>query len=232
MRTGQKTLTPPVIIQLVLFIILIPFLPLLISWNWTWWEAWVYFIMYIIGFAASRILAARRHPDILAERARFMQHENTMSWDKILAPLSGIGGGLIPIIAGLDARFAWSPEFSLTIKIASLVIIIIGYLIGSYALIENRFFSGMVRIQTDRGHKVVSSGPYRWIRHPGYFGGLLTFLGSPVFLDSYWAILPAIFITIILVIRTKLEDDALQNQLEGYLDYTKRTRYRLIPKIW
>jgi len=204
----------------------------LISWRWDWWEAWVYAVICILGFAISRALAARRHPDLLAERARFMQHENAKPWDKLLAPLIGFGGGLIPLAAGLDARFHWSPTFSLPVKTLSLVIILAGYALASYALIENRFFSGMVRIQTDRGHQVVSSGPYRWMRHPGYAGGLLSYLATPFFLDSLWAFLPAAFLTIVLVIRTDWEDRTLQDELEGYRDYAKRVRYRLLPGVW
>jgi protein-S-isoprenylcysteine O-methyltransferase Ste14 len=90
----------------------------------------------------------------------------------------------------------------------------------------------MVRIQTDRGHQVVSSGPYRWIRHPGYAGGLLAYLATPFFLDSAWAFLPMAFLTIALVIRTELEDRTLQDQLAGYRDYVKQVRYRLLPGIW
>ena len=144
----------------------------------------------------------------------------------------GLGGGLIPLVAGLDALFDWSPPFSLPVKILALVIILAGYALGSYALIENRFFSGMVRIQTDRDHQVVSSGPYRWMRHPGYAGALLTYLATPLFLDSWWAFLPSLFITIVLVIRTSLEDKVLQDELEGYYDYARRVRYRLLPGVW
>jgi protein-S-isoprenylcysteine O-methyltransferase Ste14 len=146
--------------------------------------------------------------------------------------LVGLGGGLVPLVAGLDALFDWSPTFSLPIKILALVIILAGYALGSYALIENRFFSGMVRIQTERGHRVVSSGPYRWMRHPGYAGAILTYLATPFFLDSPWAFLPAVFLTIVLVIRTRLEDLALQAELEGYRDYASRVRYRLLPGVW
>jgi len=214
------------------FVVVIPLLPLLISWRWDWWEAWVYAIICILGFAISRVLAARRHPDLLAERARFMQHEDAKPWDKLLAPLVGLGGGLVPLVAGLEALFDWSPTFSLPAKTLSLVIILAGYALGSYALIENRFFSGMVRIQTDRGHQVVSSGPYRWMRHPGYAGALLAYLATPLFLDSRWTFLPAAFITILLVIRTHLEDRTLQDELEGYRDYAGRVRYRLLPGVW
>ena len=232
MENQSKTISPRAILLMLFFIVVIPFLPLLISRQWDWWEAWVYAIIGILGFAISRVLAARRHPDLLAERARFLQHEDAKPWDKYLSPLVGLGGGLIPLVAGLDALFDLSPPFSLPVKILALVSILAGYVLGSYALIENRFFSGMVRIQTDRGHQVVSSGPYRWVRHPGYAGALLTYLATPFFLDSKWAFLPVVFISIVLVIRTNLEDKVLQNELEGYRDYARRVRYRLLSGVW
>jgi protein-S-isoprenylcysteine O-methyltransferase Ste14 len=104
--------------------------------------------------------------------------------------------------------------------------------LGSYALIENRFFSGMVRIQSDRGHQVVSGGPYRWIRHPGYAGGLLTYLATPFLLDSSWAVIPAVLTAIVLLVRTRLEDTTLSNELPGYSDYARRVRFRILPGIW
>lgn len=232
MNNQQKTISPRVVVQVLFFIVVIPFLPLLISWRWDWWEAWVFAIICILGFGISRALAARRHPDLLNERARFMQHESAKPWDKLLAPLVGLGGNLIPLVAGLDALFDGSPAFSLPMKIVSLVIILAGYALGSYALIENRFFSGMVRIQADRGQQVVSSGPYGWMRHPGYAGALLAYLATPLFLDSRWAFLPAVLLTIVLVIRTGLEDRTLQDELEGYRDYARRVHYRLLPGIW
>ncbi|HEY59793.1 MAG TPA: isoprenylcysteine carboxylmethyltransferase family protein [Anaerolineae bacterium] len=232
MNNQQRLISPGVIVQMLFFIVVIPFLPLLISRRWNWWEAWVYAIISILGFAISRMLAARRHPDLITERARFMQHANAKPWDKLLAPFLGLGGGLVMLVAGLDALFGWSPMFSLPLKILSLLIILAGYALGSYALIENRFFSGMVRLQTDRGHQVVSSGPYRWMRHPGYAGALLTYLATPLFLNSGWAFLPTVFIAILMLIRTNLEDRFLQDELEGYCDYVKRVCYRLLPGIW
>ena len=232
MNDQQRLISPRVIVQMLFFVVVIPFLPLLISRRWDWWEAWIYAIISILAFVISRVLAARRHPDLLAERARFMQHENAKSWDKLLAPLLGLGGGLVLLVAGLDMLYDWSPTFSLSVKILSLVIILAGYALSSYALIENRFFSGMVRIQTDRGHQVVSSGPYRWIRHPGYAGPLLTYLATPFFLDSRWSLLAVLFFAVIIVIRTRLEDSTLQEQLPGYREYAQKVMYRLLPGIW
>ena len=232
MAGSKKIFTPRVLVQLLVFVFLPPFLPLLISWRWDWWEAWLYAAIGILGFVASRVAVARRNPDLLAERAHSMQQENIQSWDKILSPLVGIGGGLIPLVAGLDARFDWPPAFSMPVKIIALALFLAGYALGAYALVENRFFSGTVRIQTERGHQVISSGPYAWIRHPGYAGALLSFLATPVFLDAAWSLLPALFLAVVLVIRTRLEDRMLQEQLEGYRAYAGRVRYRLIPGVW
>lgn len=231
MSNQQVRLTPRVV-GLVFFIVAVPLLPLLISWRWGWWEAWAYAVINVLGFAISRALVARRHPDLLAERARFLEHENAKAWDRVLAPLVVLGGGLIPLVVGLDARFAWSSTFSLPARLVSLVIFLAGFLLASYALVENRFFSGMVRIQADRGHRVVSTGPYRWMRHPGYAGGILTYLATPVFMGSFWAFLPAVLIAGLLLVRTYWEDMTLQEELDGYRDYSRQVRHRLLPGVW
>ena len=232
MITEKQKITPKTIILMLFFIIIIPMLPLLISWHWGWWEAWVYYVICIVGFAISRVLAAKRNPGILAERARFLRHDNPESFDKILAPLVGLGGGLLPLVAGLDARFDWSASYSMPLKLVALLAILGGYSLGSWALIENAFFSGMVRIQSERNHHVISSGPYRWLRHPGYSGALLTYIATPIFLDAFWAFIPVILLGVTLIIRTNLEDKTLQAKLDGYSEYAKKVRYRLLPGIW
>jgi hypothetical protein len=143
----SHTLTPRVIILVLIFVVLVPFLPLLISGRWDWWEAWVYAAVCILGFAIGRALAARRHPGLLAERGRMLRHADAKPWDKVLAPLVGLGGALLPLVAGLDALFRWSPGFSLPVKLVALAFIVAGYVLGSYALIENAFFSGVVGAQ-------------------------------------------------------------------------------------
>jgi protein-S-isoprenylcysteine O-methyltransferase Ste14 len=232
MSEGQRIITPRLIVGVLFFIVLVPFLPLLISRHWDWWEAWTYAIIYILTFAISRVLAARRHPDIVAERARFLQHENTQTWDQKLIPLLGLVGILVMVVCGLDELLGWSPELSLALKMIALVIILAGHVLGTYALMENRYFSGTVRLQTDRGQQVVSSGPYQWIRHPGYAGALLAYLATPLFLDSIWAYLPTSLLMALFMLRTALEDRFLQDELAGYRDYANRVRYRLIPGVW
>ena len=231
--TKQKgLLSVRTFIMVSIFIVLAPLLPLIISRRWNWWEAWIYAIINILGFVISRFIASRKNPDLIKERSEYFQHENTQSWDKVLSPISGLGGIFIVVLAGLDSLYGWSPDYSLILKISATILYLFGYIVGSYALISNRFFSGTVRLQTDRSHHVISSGPYGWIRHPGYAGALLTYLVTPIILDSYWIFLPAILISITLLFRTALEDRFLKDNLAGYKEYSQRVRFRLVPLVW
>ena len=234
MTNPKNPLTVRVIVQLLVFIVLVPFLPLIISLEWNWWQAWAYGLISVLGFVVSRVLVNKRHPDLIAERAKFMQHEDTKPWDEVLARLVGLGGALIPLAAGLDMKYGWSnTDYSLTVELIASVLILVGYAIGTWALLENRFFSGTVRIQTERGHHVVSSGPYAILRHPGYAGALLTYFATPLLLDSPWTFVPVFAMAIVLIIRTSLEDRTLQEELPGYREYaTQKTRYRLLLGIW
>jgi protein-S-isoprenylcysteine O-methyltransferase Ste14 len=230
--TQPKVLTARVVMMLLVFIIILPLTPLLITWQWDWWEAWVYAAISIFGFIISRYLSSRRHPDLLVERGRFLQNPNPEPWDKLLSPLLAFGSGIIPLVAGLDMHFGPSAQFSPLIKGVAIILLLAGYTLGSYALITNRFFSGMVRIQTERGHHVIDRGPYRWVRHPGYAGALISLLATQFLLDSWWTLIPVLVTLSIIVTRTALEDQALQEKLEGYQNYTQRVPYRLFPGIW
>jgi len=168
MDNQKLRFSPGLVVQLLVFIVLVPFLSLLISARWDWWQAWVYGLVGVLGFIASRYLVSRRHPDLLAERSRMMAHEDAKLWDKLLARLVGLGGALIPLAAGLDVKYGWSDtDYGLEVELIALGFILFGHAISTWALVENRFFSGVVRIQTERGHHVVSSGPYAVVRHPG-----------------------------------------------------------------
>lgn len=232
MMTQTKLMTPRLLVRLAIVLLVVPLAPMIISGAWDWWEAWAYAVVNILGFIVSRVLAARRNPDIIAERARSMELEDAKPWDKILSPALAFGALIILIVAGADKGFGWSAPFSLNLKIAALIVIILGYVFGSWALVENKFFSGVVRIQTDRGHHVVTTGPYRIVRHPGYGGALWTYLAMPVLFDSLWAFIPSVLLVGVLVLRTSLEDRTLQAELPGYAEYAQKTRYRLFPGIW
>lgn len=230
--SAKPVFTLGVIVRVVFFVVVIPLLPVLVSGQWGWWQAWVYALICILGFVVSRALAARKNPDLLVERARFMDQQDAKPWDRVLAPLVGIGAILMPLAAGLEERWAPTRAFGRAGVAAGLVLLLAGYAFSSWALVENRFFSGVVRIQADRGQHVVSSGPYARVRHPGYAGALLVYLGTPLFLDSQWAVLPLVFFCVVVVVRTALEDRTLQEELPGYREYAQRVRYRLVPGIW
>lgn len=232
MATTARSLPLGALIQVLLVVVVAPFIPMIVSGAWNWTEAWLYAVASVLAFAISRLLVQRRHPDLIAERARFLRAEDTKPWDKVLAPLLGAGSVLILVVAGLDRSFGWSPPFPAWLKVTAFVMIVLGYAFSSWALVENRFFSGTVRIQSERSHHVVATGPYRIMRHPGYAGGLLGYLFIPVLLDSAWAFVPAILLAAVMVLRTALEDRTLQAELPGYRKYAARTRYRLLPGLW
>jgi protein-S-isoprenylcysteine O-methyltransferase Ste14 len=174
--------------------------------------------------------AEQRHPGLLAERQNIRKIKNAKAWDKVLAPLMAVSIGFpMVIVAGLDHRNNWSPEFPLWLIAIGFILISIGYAFAAWSIAENRFFSSVVRIQTDRGHVVCDSGPYRFVRHPGYAGNILALFGIVLALSSVWTLIPAAVASVIAVIRTKLEDRALQEELPGYRDYARRVRFRLIP---
>jgi protein-S-isoprenylcysteine O-methyltransferase Ste14 len=232
MAENEKAITARVLIIMVAIVVILTFLPLLITRRWSWWEAWALALVSIASFAISRLIVARNNPDLIRERARFLRHGDAAPWDKVLAPLLGVGGALISIVAGVDGLIPANPPFGMGIKLISLGIILAGFWLSSYALIENSYFSGMVRLQTERGQTVVSSGPYGWIRHPGYAGSVLSYLVIPLFLDSLWAYLPVFFTIAVLAYRTLLEDRFLQENLTGYREYAERIRYRWFPGVW
>ena len=169
----------------------------------------------------------------MAERLNTDNIQSAKAWDKVLAPLMALSIGFpLVIVAGLDHRYGWSPEFPLWLIVLGFILISLGYAFATWALAENRFFSSVVRIQTDRGHVVCDSGPYRIVRHPGYAGSILSLPGIVLALCSVWTLIPAAVALIIAVIRTSLEDQTLQEELPGYRDYAQRVRYRLIPGMY
>lgn len=232
MSEQKLSLTPRIILQLLVVLVLLPLLPLLITGRWRWWEAWLYAAIFFFGFIFSRGLAARKHPDLLQERAQSGQHTDTKSWDQLLSRLMGFGAGMVPLAVGLEHRFSGAASYSAAVEAAGLVLILAGYALGTWAMVANRYFSGTVRIQHDRGHRVVTHGPYSYVRHPGYAGALLSYAGTPLLLDGRWAFLAVGVLAVVLVLRTTLEDRALQEELEGYRDYAQHVPSRLIPGIW
>ncbi|TKJ29510.1 MAG: isoprenylcysteine carboxyl methyltransferase [Chloroflexi bacterium B3_Chlor] len=195
-----------------------------------WWMAWVYLGIQVVGVGVNSFVLMRISPELIAERAEV--GAGTKGWDRILASLWGLMSLATLLIAGLDMRFGWSPEISPAVQVVALVLVVLGFSFSSWAMLSNAFFSGAVRIQEERGHTVCSSGPYRFVRHPGYAGWTLSGIALTLMLGSLWAVIPAVLAAIALVVRSAFEDKMLQEELDGYSDYAQRVRYRLVPGLW
>lgn len=194
-----------------------------------WSNAWV---LLGLNFAASLATTALlwRNPELLAERSNIKAGK---SWDKVIVAMAVLLGPVATwITAGLDTRFHWSDGMPRLAFMASVVAAVLAAALIAWAMRSNKFFSSVVRIQKDRGHLVVTGGPYRFVRHPGYTGMSAFTLATPLILNSRWAFAPAVATAAITVLRTVLEDRTLHNELDGYADYARRVKYKLVPAIW
>ena len=229
----ESGITLRAIILFVLFALLLPMVMFLSAGTFNWAMAWVYLAIHAAFTLGGRILAWRKNPGLLRERARSLEAEDAKPWDRLLLLIGGILGPLVMfLVAGFDHRYKASPVLPQPVQWIAVALVVLGFLWGTWAFVVNAYFSAVVRIQEDRGQTVVQGGPYRFMRHPGYAGGMLAYLVVPFMLEALWSLLPAAVLIAVLVFRTSKEDQALQEELTGYQAYAKRTRYRLIPGIW
>lgn len=169
--------------------------------------------------------------ELIKERSKV--GEGVKSWDKLILGLSSLTYLIFIATAGLDTgRYQWSPNFHWSIYALGIALAIAGQLIFLIAKKENKYFSTVVRIQTDRGHQVCNTGVYKVVRHPGYSGMIISLAALPLITGSIWSVIPIGAGIILLLIRTYLEDETLKKELSGYTEYTHMTKQRLIPGIW
>lgn len=193
-------------------------------------QGWIFLFVNIVA-TVMNFLSIRKNRDLANERAKV--GEGTKSWDKLLLGLSAAIYLIMIITAGLDSgRFFQTMNFHWMISISGVVIMLIGQLLFLTARSQNNFFSGVARIQRERGHVVCDTGLYQTIRHPGYAGMILSLMSIPLITTSVWSIIPTLAAIILLLIRTSLEDKMLKDELDGYIGYSNKTRYKLIPFIW
>jgi protein-S-isoprenylcysteine O-methyltransferase Ste14 len=196
-----------------------------------WIEGWAYLGLNLLTQVLCALVLIPRRPDLIAERSK--TQDGTKAWDRFLAPGMAVLGPLaILITAGLDARYGWSAPIGRGLWESALALGLCCSLFVLWAMESNPFFAATVRIQEDRGHSVVSRGPYRLVRHPGYLGSVIFDLAAPLMLGSWWAILPVLLTIGVIVVRTGLEDRTLHEELPGYREYAVAVPYRLIPGIW
>jgi protein-S-isoprenylcysteine O-methyltransferase Ste14 len=192
-----------------------------------WPAAWAYFGLYAICYTVGLAWVASVNPAVINERGR--RSDNTEAFDRRfhrVMPLL-IFGGLI--VGGLDHRFGWS-AMPAALNVVGLLLLIPALFLAVWVLATNAYASRVVRLQ--EGHRVITTGPYRFIRHPMYSGTLLAWVAVALALGSWWMFIPAALGIVLFIWRTAREDVTLQEKLPGYREYARQTRYRLIPGIW
>ena len=219
-----------ILLRLMAFVLLLTAILFLAVGRWDWVAGWIYMTMYA-SMTVISVLVVPLDPELVQERTQIK--EGVKEWDK---RITVVGSVLYPlailVVTGLDVRFGWSPRIPPALQFAALVVAAAGNLLSIWATAVNRFYGRFVRIQKERGHTVISDGPYRYVRHPGYLGQMIFSLASALALGSLWALIPGCLFAALLVVRTALEDRTLQDELEGYKAYAWQVPYRLIPYLW
>jgi protein-S-isoprenylcysteine O-methyltransferase Ste14 len=194
-------------------------------------RAWLFLGIDFLGVIVVSVIFWKLTPGLANQRAAI--REGTKAWDKFfLAFYFSVSLIVFPIVAGLDVgKYQWS-EFHTNYAITGVLLYVLCVALGSWAIVVNRFFETTVRIQKDRGHRVIDGGPYRFIRHPGYLSMILGALSASFIIGSLYSLIPCGLAIIALLIRTHLEDRTLHKELEGYREYASRVRWRLLPGIW
>jgi protein-S-isoprenylcysteine O-methyltransferase Ste14 len=196
----------------------------------SWWPGWA-----ILGVMAGwdigmAVVILRFNPALLAERLG--PKPGAKTWDTVIMSCLGLAQLSRYILAGLDQRFGWSGGFPIYIQLAALVICCLGYALVVWATQSNAYFSLIVRLQPDRGQTIITTGPYHFIRHPAYSGAILFEIAASFVLASWWVLLLSVLTVGLIVLRTALEDRTLQAELPGYVEYTHKVQFRLLPGLW
>lgn len=214
-------------IGLPLALLVLIFLP---AGRLDWPPGWVFIAFLVVSYGIALLIIRRVNPVIFQARSRFQT--GTKRWDLILVSLIMLGMIAEIPLGALDAgRMEWS-AMPTSVMILGYLLLAAGIALGTWAQAVNRFFEPGVRLQHERGQHVISDGPYAYVRHPGYVSAILVFAGLALALGSWWALIPAAWASGLLILRTNWEDALLQAELEGYTDYSRRVRFRLLPGIW
>ncbi|MHC4740080.1 MAG: methyltransferase family protein [Planctomycetota bacterium] len=196
-------------------------------------RVWLFVALSLVNLFGGMVVMAVVNPELVNHRGDWKKKKDTKWWDKILVPLFGIVAFyVVMVVAGLDVgRYQWS-NLSVGFSIAGAVAFVAGTILMYWAMLVNTHFEATVRIQKDRNHKVITAGPYKIVRHPGYVGAILWVASAPLIIGSAYGMIPAITAVLILIIRTFLEDKTLRSELNGYSEYAQKVRYRLLPGLW
>jgi protein-S-isoprenylcysteine O-methyltransferase Ste14 len=197
-----------------------------LDWGW----GWLYVGLYLAGMVANALLLLRTNPETIAERSRA---EGMKDWDKVVGGLFAVAYFVgIPLIAGLDERSGWTGEMAQVLHLTGAAAFLLGFAILIWGMVSNAYFATVVRIEEERGHRVCDTGPYQFVRHPGYVGAIVHSLSIPLIVGSLWALIPGGVAAVLMIARTALEDRTLHEELGGYTEYAGRVGYRLVPGVW
>jgi len=206
-------------------------MPPLLAGHWDLPTVWALIGVYVGFLLVAWLTIFRKDPDLLRERQQ--SGPGAKRWDRIWLTIYSMFLLSTLVVAILDVgRFHWSDTVPIWLQVAGFVGFAASLTFAGWAMAENTFFSEVVRIQQDRGHRVVATGPYRYVRHPGYLGNIIAWPCTALAIGSWLALLPAAVVVVLYVIRTALEDRTLQAELAGYVEYAQQVRYRLVPGIW
>lgn len=199
--------------------------------TFNWPEAWIYLIIQYSFSIFIVLWLKKNNPELIKDRMTVMK-KTSKGWDKAITFVSIPFAMALMVIPGFDAvRYQWS-YVSTAVKVISFLVIFASFLVFFRVMKENPFLSRVIEVQKERGHKVITTGPYSIIRHPMNAGVMPLFFCFPLALGSLYGIIPAVFFLISIIIRTHLEDKTLHNELEGYEEYAQKTKYRLLPGVW
>jgi len=231
--TENEKLSAGKIIFTIFYLIIFPALLLFLSGDWAWIEGWIFGIWFIVMCTMIIIYLYRNDPSLLMERYKQPGTANQKRWDKYVVYGLLIGFVAWIVIMPLDSkRYGWTTYFPAWLKVLGGMALILSFYFFYQSYATNTFASPLVRMQTERKQQLISTGVYEIVRHPMYLGGLLLFVGTPLLLGSIYGVIIGLIMIFLLAGRIIGEEKMLVNELDGYADYMKRVRYRLIPFIW
>lgn len=214
-------------------LLVLPVLLMSLAGDWGWWEGWVFSLWYIGLSYTAVFYQYRKDPALLAERREGQRAANRPVWDRRWSLLALIGFLGWLVVMPLEARrYQWTDGFPTWVQIVGLV----GLIPSAYLILKtyfvNTYLSSVVRLQQDRGQRVVTTGVYGFVRHPLYLGACLFFICGPLLMDSFFGALTGFLMVLLFAYRSSREEKLLLDELEGYGEYQQKIRYRLIPGIW